>query len=404
MGDRRKKQRPGTNRRPNHNRQPKPRYSLFAGRPTYIDYQFILAVFFLISFGLIMLYSASAYSGVQKFDTDMFYFGGQLKMTIVGIVAMIFVSKIEYHQFGIYSKLIYIVSIFLMFLVRTPLGDTRYGARRWLKIPGTGKTIQPSEAAKIAIIVFTAYLICYAIKKISKSKGFIPIMVMAGFTGICVRFFTDNLSTAIIVVGIPFVMMFVAYPDWRPFVRCFILAAILGVIAIILALNTADADVSFRLTRILTWLDQEKYSGEGGYQVLQGLYAIGSGGFWGKGLGNSTQKLGVIPEVQNDMILSIICEELGIFGVLLILALFGYLIYRMVYIAQNAPDLFGTLIVVGVIAHISIQVILNIAVVTNFIPTTGITLPFFSFGGTSIVFLLMEIGMVMGVARKIKIQ
>ena len=382
----------------------KPKYRFFAGKPKYIDYQFILAVFFLISFGLIMLYSASAYSGVQKFDTDMFYFGSQIKMTIVGVAGMIFVSKIDYHQFGIYSKVIFVFSIFLMLLVRTPLGDTRYGARRWLKIPGTGKTIQPSEAAKIAIIVFTAYLICKIVKKVNMIEAFFYIMAVALFTGLCVRFFTDNLSTAIIVIGIPFVMMFVARSDWKPFLWCIVLAGILGGIAVMLALSAANGEGGFRLIRILTWLDQEKYSAEGGYQVLQGLYAIGSGGFWGKGLGNSTQKLGVIPEVQNDMILSIICEELGIFGVILILALFGYLIYRMTYIASNAPDLYGSLIVVGVIAHIAIQVILNIAVVTNIIPTTGITLPFFSFGGTSIVFLLAEIGMVMGVARNIKIE
>ena len=386
------------------NKKRKSKYKFFAGKPTYIDYQFILSVFFLISFGLIMLYSASAYSGVQKFDTDMFYFGSQVKMTIVGIFIMIFVSKIDYHQFGLYSGIIYAGSLFLMFLVRTPLGDTRYGARRWLKIPGTSKTIQPSEAAKIAIIVFTAYIICKIVKKINTKQAFRIVMIIAFITGICVRFFTDNLSTAIIVVGIPFIMLFVARSDYKPFLGCIALAAAAGILAIIVAVKTADADGSFRLVRILTWLDQEKYSAEGGYQVLQGLYAIGSGGFWGKGLGNSTQKLGVIPEVQNDMILSIISEELGIFGVLLILSLFAYLIYRMAYIAQNAPDMFGSLIVIGVIGHIAIQVVLNISVVTNMIPTTGITLPFFSFGGTSIVFLLIEIGMVMGVARNIKIE
>ena len=375
----------------------------FAGKPTYIDYQFILSVFFLISFGLIMLYSASAYSGEAKFDTDMFYFRSQVQMTIIGIVGMIFVSKIEYHQFGKFSEIIYWCSIFLMALVITPLGEERYGARRWLKLPGN-HTLQPSEIAKIGIIVMTAFLICKISKEIKKKKGFIPVMLVGIFTALCVRFFTDNLSTAIIVLGIPFAMMFVAYPDSRPFIGCIILAGFVAGIAVIVALSAAENGGSFRLVRILTWLDQEKYSAEGGYQVLQGLYAIGSGGFWGKGLGNSTQKLGVIPEVQNDMILSIICEELGIFGVILILVLFGYLLYRMVYIAQNAPDMFGSLIVVGVMAHVAIQVILNIAVVTNMIPTTGITLPFFSFGGTSIVFLLSEMGMVMGVARKIKIK
>lgn len=137
---------------------------------------------------------------------------------------------------------------------------------------------------------------------------------------------------------------------------------------------------------------------------MQGLYAIGSGGFFGKGLGNSTQKLGVIPEVQNDMILSIVCEELGVFGAIVILLLFGLLLYRLMFIARNAPDLYGSLLATGVFAHIALQVVLNIAVVTNLIPTTGVTLPFISYGGTSILFLMSEMGIALGVSRTIKLQ
>ena len=137
---------------------------------------------------------------------------------------------------------------------------------------------------------------------------------------------------------------------------------------------------------------------------MQGLYAIGSGGFFGKGLGNSTQKLGVIPEAQNDMILTVICEELGVFGAIVILILFGYMLYRLMFIAKNAPDLYGSLIAVGIFAHIALQVILNIAVVTNLIPTTGITLPFISYGGTSILFLMTEMGIALGISRRIKLE
>ena len=160
---------------------------------------------------------------------------------------------------------------------------------------------------------------------------------------------------------------------------------------------------NFRLRRILVWLDPEKYASDGGYQLIQGLYAIGSGGFLGKGLGNSAQKM-VIPEVQNDMILSIICEELGVFGVIMILVIFGLLIYRLVHIAQNAPDMYSSLVVTGIFAHISLQVILNVCVVTNLIPTTGITLPFISYGGTSIIFLMIEMGIALGISRKIKLR
>ena len=170
-----------------------------------------------------------------------------------------------------------------------------------------------------------------------------------------------------------------------------------------LVATTKDSN-SFRVMRVLVWLQPEKYSDEGGYQTLQALYAIGSGGFFGRGLGNSIQKLGSVPEAQNDMIFSIICEELGVFGGIFVLILFGYLLYRLFFIAQNAPDLFGSLIVTGIFIHIALQVILNIAVVLNLMPNTGVTLPFISYGGTSIVFLMSEMAIALSVARQIKFQ
>ncbi len=163
------------------------------------------------------------------------------------------------------------------------------------------------------------------------------------------------------------------------------------------------SELNFRFAHILAWLDPEAYVNDKGYQTLQSLYAIGSGGLFGKGLGESMQKLGFIPEAQNDMIFSIICEELGIVGAIAVMLMFVILIYRMMIIAQNAPDMYGALLVIGVMAHISIQVILNIAVVTNTIPNTGITLPFISYGGTAILFLLTEIGIVFNVARHIEV-
>ena len=182
------------------------------------------------------------------------------------------------------------------------------------------------------------------------------------------------------------------------------MAAVLAAVSIkIMSVTLINSD-NFRLRRILTWLDPENHLDTGGFQVMQGLYAIGSGGFFGKGLGNSTQKLGVIPEAQNDMILTVICEELGVFGAIVILILFGYMLYRLMFIAKNAPDLYGSLIAVGIFAHIALQVILNIAVVTNLIPTTGITLPFISYGGTSILFLMTEMGIALGISRRIKLE
>ena len=160
---------------------------------------------------------------------------------------------------------------------------------------------------------------------------------------------------------------------------------------------------NFRLRRIIAWLNPEKYASSLSFQTLQGMYAIGSGGFFGKGLGNSAQKM-IIPEVQNDFILTVICEELGVFGAIMVFVLFGLLLYRLLFIAQNAPDLYGALIVTGIFSHIAIQVILNVAVVVNLIPNTGITLPFISYGGTSVLFLMIEMGIALGVSRKIKIE
>ena len=215
---------------------------------------------------------------------------------------------------------------------------------------------------------------------------------------------TDNLSTAMIILGITVGMVFVAHPDMRPFIVVAVAGVILIVIGVLFLVATTKDSDSFRVMRVLVWLQPEKYSDEGGYQTLQALYAIGSGGLFGRGLGNSIQKLGSVPEAQNDMIFSIICEELGIFGGIFVLILFGYLLYRLFFIAQNAPDLFGSLIVTGIFIHIALQVILNIAVVLNLMPNTGVTLPFISYGGTSIVFLMLEMAIALSVARQIKFQ
>ena len=175
-------------------------------------------------------------------------------------------------------------------------------------------------------------------------------------------------------------------------------------ILVVILASLQDETGSFRIQRIQVWLDPESYASLGGYQVMQALYAIGSGGFFGKGLGKSTQKLGSLPEAQNDMIFSIICEELGVFGAALLILLFVFLLYRLFFIAQNAPDLLGALIASGIFIHIAIQVVLNIAVVINLIPTTGITLPFVSYGGTSILFLMGEMALALSVSRQIRFK
>lgn len=376
---------------------------LFVQNPQYFDYDLLMILVFLMCFGLVMLYSTSAYSANADFGNDMFYFSKQAIISVVSFAFMLFVSKLDYHVYGAFSWQIYYISLFLMLLVKTPLGVEAYGSRRWLQLPGK-MTLQPSEIAKIAVILLIPYEICRLGPKIQSKKGIERVCAVGAVAAGGVMVLTDNLSTAIIVAGITGILIFAAHPKIKPFLK--LIAA--GAVVVVVGLSYLSANISssenFRLRRIITWLDPENHADEGGFQVMQGLYAIGSGGFFGKGLGNSTQKLGVIPEVQNDMILTIVCEELGVFGVIVVLVLFGLLLYRLMFIAKNAPDLYGSLVASGIFAHISLQVILNIAVVTNMMPTTGVTLPFISYGGTSILFLMTEMGIALGISRKIKLK
>ena len=200
-------------------------------------------------------------------------------------------------------------------------------------------------------------------------------------------------------------MVFVSSPDYKKFVLIGLAGAAAAALVVFLIVNAASSDnMSFRGGRILAWLDPEAYADGKGFQTLQALYAIGSGGIWGKGLGQSMQKLGFLPEAQNDMILAVICEELGVFGAILVLCLFAFMLYRLLFIARNAPDLYGALIATGIFAHIALQVTLNIAVVTGLMPTTGVTLPFISYGGTAIVILLAEMGIALGISSKIRLK
>lgn len=369
---------------------------------TYFDYSLLAILICLICFGLVMLYSTSSYSAMMKQNGDsLFYFKRQVLFCIVGLIGMLIVTKIDYHWYFERSKFFYFVSIFMMFLVKTPLGKEVNGAKRWIKLPFE-QQLQPAEIAKIAIILFIPALICTMGREIKTLEGIVKVLAWGAFSAAVVFIITENLSTAIIVMGITCIMIFVVHPKTRIFIIIAVGIILIGIVGARVLGMAMETSGNFRLRRILVWLNPEKYASEGGYQIMQALYAIGSGGFFGKGLGNSAQKM-IIPEVQNDMILSIICEELGVFGAIMVLILFGMLLYRLLFIAQNAPDLYGALVVSGIFAHIALQVILNVMVVINCIPTTGITLPFISYGGTSVLFLMAEMGLALGVSSKIKI-
>lgn len=372
------------------------------GKP-YYDYDLLLVIIFLMCFGLVMLYSSSAYSAQNDYNNDMFFFTRQAIIGIIGFLAMFIVSKIDYHLYGAYAKEFFWFSMFLMALVQTPLGKNVNGARRWIRLPG-GLSLQPAEFTKIAVILFIAYEICLLGQKAKKWDG-IKILLGYGLVAtLGVFLLTDNLSTAIIVFAITCILIFVVHPKTKPFVAGVIAAGIVGIIGIIFLKYTLAESDNFRMRRIIAWLNPEANADKDSYQFLQGLYAIGSGGFFGKGLGNSTQKLHAIPEAQNDMILAVICEELGVFGAILVLCLFAFMLYRLLFIARNAPDLYGALIATGIFAHIALQVTLNIAVVTGLMPTTGVTLPFISYGGTAIVILLVEMGIALGISSKIRLK
>lgn len=351
------------------------------------DYTLLIALFTLIVLGLVILYSTSSYNGTVKFQDAFYYLKKQMFATGLGIAAMFVVSGMDYHIWERFAVLGYLIAILLAIAVML-FGDEYNGSKRWLSLGPF--SFQPSEYAKVAVIVFLAYVVTKNVKKMGNVSTLIKVMVsvlpIVGLVG------ASNLSTAIIILGIAVVLIFVASPKYAQFIWMGILGC--GFMGIFLALE------SYRLERLAIWRNPEQY--EKGYQTLQGLYAIGSGGLFGRGLGASVQKLGFVPEAQNDMIFSIICEELGLFGAGLILILFLILIWRFFVIATHAKDLFGALIAAGAMAHMMIQVILNIAVVTNTIPNTGITLPFVSYGGTSVVFLLVEMGLVLSVSSLIE--
>ena len=372
----------------------------------FFDYTLLFVVLFLLAFGLVMLYSASSYDASLEYNGDSTHFlKRQAGSTVVGLVAMIVVANLPYHIWERFAVLGYLVSIVLILLI-IPFGIEANGAKRWLKVLGV--SVQPAEVAKLAMILFLASLICRMGRKIRTGKGFLMVLMVPVPICLLVWKITQNMSSAIIIFGIAVVMLFVSTPEYKRF----ILLGIAGVAVCALAVfvivkmseSGADSGVGVRGARVLAWLDPEAYASGKGFQTLQALYAIGSGGILGKGLGQSMQKLGFMPEAQNDMIFSIICEELGLFGAVAVIVMFIMLLWRMMVIANNASDLFGAMLVVGVMGHIAIQAILNIAVVTNTIPNTGISLPFISYGGSSVMFLLVEIGMVLSVARRIQLK
>ena len=334
--------------------------------------------------GLVILYSASAYNGRVRFSDAGYYLKKQLFAAVLGFGCMWMISRMDYHKMARFATLAYILSMALSGAVLL-VGDTYNGSRRWLSVGPL--SFQPSEFAKPAVILFLSRIISRKEKMGNSIFSLIwcvclvlPIVALVG---------TNNLSTAIIILGIAVILAFVSRPGYLQFIWIGLTG--IGFIALFLSME------QYRLERLVIWKNPEVH--EKGFQTIQGLYAIGSGGLFGTGFGKGIQKLGFVPEAQNDMIFSIICEENGLIGAILLLTLFLILLWRFMVIATHARDRLGAFLAAGIMAHIAIQVILNVAVVTNSIPNTGITLPFISYGGTSSLFLLAEMGVALAVSR-----
>lgn len=370
-----------------------------------MDYVLVITVLILVSLGVVMVLSASAPSALSKTGSSYTYFIKQFGFAVFGIIAMLFVSKIAYRFYKKYYWGVYVVSVLVLLLVLVPhLGKEVNGALRWIEIKGLGQ-FQPSEITKIGLIIFYAgYLSDHKSELKDFWRGFFkPLIFLAIPVAILYRI-QNHLSVSLVISVITFVMMLMAGVR----VLHFVWAGLAGGAGLTLLLlkgkidqikGVAGTSDSFRLDRIKVFFDPWSDATGTGYQMIQSLYAIGSGGLFGVGLGNSKQKYLYIPEPQNDFIFAIIAEELGFVGCIAIIALFAVFVWRGIVIAMKAPDMFGSLIAVGITTLVAIQAIINIAVVTASIPTTGMALPFFSYGGTALVILLSSVGILLNISR-----
>jgi len=353
-----------------------------------LDMPFLVLTVLLVIIGVIMMFSASYASAYATEGTSTYYFARQGLFAVAGIGIMLFVSRLNYQMWRVLSRPILLVTMAIMLI--TPIfGLTGGGATRWIRIGSI--RFQPSEVAKLAVIMSYAQLIARYKDRMKTFRGLLPFIGILGVMVVALLF-QSHLSGIIITCAVAAAMLFMGGVQLRWFALGIGAIALLGVIYL--------STMGYAADRITAWLDPWSDPQDTGFQIIQSLYAIGSGGLMGLGLGRSRQKYQYLPEEHNDYIFPIVCEELGFVGAVVIILLFMLLIIRGYWIAMHAKDRFGALLVGGISTLMALQVFFNIGVVTNFLPATGISLPFFSYGGTALLIQLFEMGLVLSVSRQ----
>ncbi len=367
-----------------------------------MDFPFFLVVMILLVMGIIMMFSAGYAWAIAKGNKGTNYVSHQLIMAVIGLVGMFFMSFFDYHwlrkpiiAYGFYS-----FCVVLLILCRVgPFQYTRGYSHRWIQI-GPLPAFQPSELMKLAIILLFSYLISVNYTKMKQFKyGVVPFMMFLGVV-VLLMMWQPHLSGTIIICAIGIIMMYVGGTKFSHLL--FLGLAGLALLALALFVLVKVGKFSYFESRLLSWTDpfNEDAAQNDVWQTRNSLIAIGSGGLFGLGLGNSRQKFLYLPEAQNDFVFAVVCEELGFVGAIMVIILFLIFIARGFYIASKAPDKFGMMIAVGLTVQIGLQALLNIAVVTNTIPNTGVSLPFFSYGGTALIMQLVQMGIILNISRQ----
>lgn len=364
-----------------------------------LDFGMLITIIILLCAGIVMVASASSYYALSNYNNSNYFLVRQLFFGIVGFIFMIIISNIDYKRYKKWGYLFYIICLVLLVLVLTPLGQTRNGAKRWL---GFGALVfQPSEIMKIGLVIGMSTYLSLNYKKLNSFKGYIiPILML--LLVVIVMFMQKHLSGTIVMFVAACSIIFVSGIKVK---ARYIIAGIIAAAAMLAVFifmpsgDSTESGGSFRLDRIVSFLNPEEDIKGGNWQAAQSLYAIGSGGIFGRGLGQSRQKYLWLPEAQNDFIFSVLGEELGLVGTVTVLALFSFFIYRGYRIAITARDMYGSLLATGITSAFALQILVNIAVVTCTVPVTGMPLPFFSYGGTALFINLCAMGILLNISR-----